>query len=123
MLKRDKQATEARHFLDPRSYVAQDLDCPGREVLYGKDWKARKKELWERAGGQCEYLYPQNNARCREDCRIPSHIIPRHPKRNDLMNNLKAYCIPHDKLMEKQNRRRIRSDRAEHRLLPREGEI
>lgn len=102
-MKADVQATEARHFLDPKSYVAKD----GREVLHGKDWKARKKELWDRAGGRCEFHY-LDGRRCIQEAQIPSHIEPRYPKRDDRMTNLKAQCWTHDRLTEKQNWRRTR---------------
>jgi hypothetical protein len=115
MLKRDVAATEARHFTNKKSYVAKD----GREVLLGRDWMWRKGELWERAGGRCEYAtnFSLSHSRCPREGQIPAHIEPRHPKRDDRMSNLKLYCIEHDRLTEKQSWRRIRSDRKEHRSL------
>lgn len=115
MLKRDVAATEARNFKNPESYVAKD----GREVLLGKDdWRDRVIELRERAGDRCEYVQESKFAprvRCSAYGRIPSHIKPRYPKRDDRMSNLLWQCFYHDRLTEKQSWRRIRSDRKEHR--------
>jgi len=98
----------------------------GSEVLYGEDWDARKKQLWERCGGRCEYTQWDTGEpatdfkniafqeRCRKECQIPAHVEPRYPRRDDRMSNLKGYCIEHDRLMEKQSWRKIRSDRREH---------
>jgi hypothetical protein len=123
-MKRDRQATEARKFLDPRSYVARD----GRELLLGignLDWIRRKKELWERAGGRCEYIppslkqWPEVTGRCGAEGTIPAHIIPRKDitQRDDRMSNLRLYCVEHDRLMERQSWRRVRSDKAERRKV------
>jgi len=103
IIKADKQATIDAQFLDPRSYIAPDK----REVLYGEDWLARKAELLRRSGGRCEY---RNNygLRCIAEGAIPSHVIPRHPRRDDRLSNLKHQCIEHDKLTEKQAWRRTR---------------
>jgi hypothetical protein len=102
-MKSDRQATEARNFKNPKSYVAPD----GREVLRGEDWKDRKLELWERCSGRCEFHYMDGN-RCSQEGQIPAHVIPRHPKRDDRLSNLMCYCIPHDRLTEKQSWRRTR---------------
>jgi hypothetical protein len=110
MLKRDVAATLAARFEDDRSYIAKD----GRHVLRGYDWDERKRELLKRSGGRCEFLNCQGY-RCSAEGAIPAHIIPRHPLRDDRLSNLKHYCIPHDKQMEKQAWRRIRSDKAERR--------
>lgn len=122
-VKRDVQATAAKQYLDPRSYTAKD----GRELLLGignADWIKRKKELWERAGGTCEYWFAEAGVktvsskpssrfkvrRCWKEGTIPAHIIPRKDitQRDDRMSNLKLYCEEHDKLMEKQSWRKPR---------------
>ena len=115
-MKRDVPATLARKFLDKRSYVAQD----GREVLTGlgnKDWFARKEELWERAGGRCEFIIYYGEHIVPERCTavgvIPAHIQPRYPRRDDRMDNLKLYCVPHDRLTEKQSWRKVRWSKRE----------
>ena len=125
-MKSDRQATEARHFACPKSYVCKD----GREILHREDWIRRKEELWARAGGRCEYVgecgisihlghgaWIHRLERCWEDGTIPAHIIPRKDitQRDDRLSNLKLYCPEHDKLMERQSWRRIRSDKAERR--------
>jgi hypothetical protein len=115
MLKRDVQATEAARFEDDRSYIAKD----GRHILRGYDWDERKRELLKRSGGRCEYILSFSGtgpARCTAEGAIPSHVIPRYPLRDDRLSNLKHYCLAHDRLTEKQNWRRIRSDKAERRV-------
>lgn len=86
-MKRDVQATEAKHFLDPRSYVTPD----GREILYGNDWKARKGELLKRSLGQCErftILGRPHDAWCRSEGGEPHHKIKRSKLRDDRLENL-----------------------------------
>lgn len=127
-MKRDRQATEKRQFLDRRSYIARD----GRELMLGignLDWIRRKEELWARAGGKCEYIVPEIRCsrnevlalakRCAEEGTIPAHIIPRKDitQRDDRLSNLKLYCFEHDRLMERQAWRRVRSDKAERRKV------
>jgi hypothetical protein len=105
-MKADRQATEARHFISPKSYVAKD----GREILFREDWLARKLELWARCKGRCEYKYLAGNTwvRCNAEAVIPSHVEPRHPHRDDRLENLKAHCFVHDRLTEKQAWRKTR---------------
>jgi hypothetical protein len=79
----------------------------GREVMGVKDWKKRKGELASRSGGQCEYV-SESGERCNEKAVIPSHIIPRHPVRDDRLSNLKHQCFQHDRMTEKQNWRKTR---------------
>jgi hypothetical protein len=111
MSKADRDATKERRFKNWRSYVAKD----GREVLAGADWDRRVEELRERAKDQCEFVTEERAERCSAWGRIPSHIEPRHPKRDDRMSNLLWQCFYHDRLTEKQNWRTIRSDRKERR--------
>lgn len=90
-MKRDRQATEAANFIDPRSYVGPD----GREVLYREDWDIRKAELWQRAGARCEQIL-EDGTRCRRMGRDPDHKIKRRTKgsntRDDRLSNLQLLC-------------------------------
>jgi len=103
-MKRDVQATEAKHFFSPKSYVAKD----GREVLFGLDWKQRVGELHERSGGRCEgeievevwdshlqHAYSSGFAqvRCTREAAHPHHRIKRSKSRDDRMKNLIALCF------------------------------
>ena len=45
----DVELTQARGFLDSRSYVRAD----GAEFLFGKDWQVRRRAIWERDGRRC----------------------------------------------------------------------
>jgi len=117
-MKADRQATEAMHFVNPKSYVAKD----GRHVLLGKeDWDIRKLELWKRANGRCEHKYVANGTtiRCSAVGCIPAHIIPRKDitQRDDRLSSLKLYCLTHDRQNEKQSWRKTRfgerSERAD----------
>jgi hypothetical protein len=89
-VKRDVQATEAKHFVDPRSYVSKD----GREVLYKEDWLARVVELDKRCGGRCEDLNTFR-MRCPAKAAHPHHIIKRSKGRDDRLKNLLALCNFH----------------------------
>lgn len=102
MLFKDPQLKAERGYTDPRSYVRND----GSEVLYGSDWKQRKQELEERSGGRCEYIVDLH--RCVLDGAIPAHIIPRYPKRDDQLSNIKLYCFEHDRQTEQQAWRKTR---------------
>lgn len=106
-MKRDEQATAAKHFKDPGSFVFKD----GREWLEGEDWDNRRFELLQRARGQCEYTWcpagpsdaPMN--RCFKDAQDPHHKILRSIARDDRMSNLLAVCRPHhDKLTAEQRK-------------------
>lgn len=112
-LKRDKQATEAARFRDPRSFVWKD----GREQLVGLDWKMRKENLRQRAWDlgldevRCEYRN-SDGVRCRSEAADPHHIVKRSVHRDDRMSNLLAVCHFHHELLDN---RKVRSDRAERR--------
>ncbi len=98
-MKRDLSATAAAKFQDPRSYLCLD----GRHVLYGKDWKARKAELWARCQGRCEKIVDRHPGgmfalRCRSEAAHAHHIIKRSRQRNDSLTNLIAYCVLHHEL-------------------------
>lgn len=100
-----------RGYTDPKTIVRVD----GSEVLHGKDWATRKDELWNKAGGRCEYNIPDmwpnegfSPQRCSETSGDPCHIVPRHPRRDDRLENLKFYCRRHHELTEKQSWRRVR---------------
>jgi hypothetical protein len=106
----------ARGYTCPKSFVRPD----GSEVLFEEDWEVRKGELWERAKGQCEwYLFgedanlPETNEpgyflipRCQETSGDPCHIVPRHPRRDDRLSNLKFYCRHHHNFTEPQREKR-----------------
>jgi hypothetical protein len=57
MIRRDKQATMDKQFLDPRSYVANwkhpftDHAC---EYLFGEDKTARRRQIFDRDKGKCQ---------------------------------------------------------------------
>ena len=122
-MKADRQATEARHFANKKSYVAKD----GREVLYGNDWKQRKAELWARASGRCEqhvpkteqsykilemaqhttfmFCHPSYFERCRSEGHDPHHVTPRSKGRDDRLDNLILLCRMHHDLLDKRKPR------------------
>lgn len=45
----DREATEAKHFEDERSYLTHD----GEEFLFGADMRNRRQEVYDRDGGVC----------------------------------------------------------------------
>lgn len=98
-MKADLQATEAMGFKDERSYLAPD----SRQVLYGKDWEARKLQLWERCGGRCEEEGVLE--RCKNEAADPHHVIPRSKGRDDRIENLLALCRFHHNLLDKRQPR------------------
>ena len=55
MIRKDKEATKARRYMNGRSYVRPD----GREHLFGIDMEMRRKAVWERSKGYCEGLLCQ----------------------------------------------------------------
>ena len=97
-MKRDKQATMDKQYLDSRSY----LDKLGREVLAGEDWAARKFDLWQRANGKCEYF-----VRCMAEATESHHVIRRSKGRDDRLLNLLALCHYHHGIMEKEGPNRV----------------
>lgn len=105
-MKRDRQATIDKQFLDPRSYVTLD----GREVLYGEDWKARVEDLRLRSGGYCEWQYVKLSikdqvVRCSSQAQDPHHVKPRSKGRDDRLENLQALCRYHHDLLDKRKPR------------------
>jgi hypothetical protein len=88
----------------------------GSETLVGKDWKKRKKELWDRAGGRCEQMVqgygykfttggnitsrPVKDERCRSEGHDPHHIKPRSKGRDDRLENLQLLCRLHHDLLD-----------------------
>jgi len=84
-----------RGYTDPRTFCRRD----GSEVLHGADWKKRKEELWERCGGQCEYI--AGGIRCRESCADPHHTTLRSKRRDDNLSALQALCRPHHSLLDR----------------------
>lgn len=93
-----------RGYTNPKSFVRPD----GTEVLKGEDWAKRKDELWARAEGRCEHFIGGRSIdRCQEDSGDPCHDpMPRHPKRDDRLSNLKFYCRRHHELTEPQREKR-----------------
>lgn len=85
-MKADRQATEARHFKDPRSYVTP----AGDDVLYDEDWNERRYELLQRSRGRCENVI--NGQRCARDCADPHHLKLRSRHRRDNLDGLLAVC-------------------------------
>ncbi len=104
MIRKDVPATAAAKFQDPRSYVCLD----GRQILYGKDWKARKAELWARCQGRCEKIVDTEirgggsigikAIRCRSEAAHAHHVTKRSVKRDDHLEALIAYCVLHHEL-------------------------
>jgi hypothetical protein len=104
-VKADRDLTLAMNFIDHRSYVTLD----GRQVLYGEDWAARKKALWERSGGRCEaqleILGGVTPWRCTREATEPHHVIRRHIQRDDRMQNLQALCHEHHAMLDERKPR------------------
>lgn len=103
MMRKDKQATMDKQFLDPDSYVTPD----GREILKGEDWKARVEDLRLRCEGRCEQRL-SDGMRCFAGAQDPHHRIRRSIKRDDRLANLQALCRFHHDLLDK---RKVRSDK------------
>lgn len=95
MLKVNPIATATANFQDPKSYV----DWKGREVLKGEDWKKRKRELWERCKGKCEYFHG-GIAHCFSEAIDAHHVIPRSKGRDDRLENLQALCRFHHEIID-----------------------
>ena len=98
----DRQAKARLGYTDPKSRVYTDAQGNViRETLHGEDWKKRKQELWDRAGGRCEEILQVNHAdgggweRCRSQADDPHHKIKRSKGRNDMIGNLEALCRYH----------------------------
>jgi hypothetical protein len=99
-VKIDRPATAAQHYKDPKSYHTLD----GREVLAGEDWLARKRELWERCGGRCEYMITPE-IRCQREGQEPHHVIRRSQGRQDALTNLLCLCNHHHSMLDKRKPR------------------
>ena len=112
MLTKDDKLRHERGYVHPKTFVRND----GSEVLHGEEWKQRKDELAQRSGGRCEFEAPwkvwpwgaRPLERCTAEAKIPAHIIPRYPRRDDRLTNLMHYCLTHDRMTEKQSWRRLR---------------
>jgi len=99
MLFKSKELKAERGYTDPRSYVRND----GSEVLYGRDWTARKREIWERGNGKCEKLVEwgvEKQIYCRSEMHDPHHIKPRSKGRDDRASNLIGLCRLHHSLLD-----------------------
>ena len=86
----DKELKAARGYFEPKSIVFSD----GRERLVGCDYAKRKRELWARAGGRCEYF-----VRCTAVGEHPHHVQKRSLGRDDRLENLKLLCGYHHRMM------------------------
>ena len=103
-MKADVQATAARKFGDPGSYVTPD----GREILKGIDWTRRVKELSVRAQGRCEYVFKTaegEELRCARPAQDPHHIVLRSRKRCDKLESLLGVCRHHHQMLDILQRR------------------
>jgi hypothetical protein len=103
-MKADKELTLAAGFEDFRSYIAPD----GRQILYGADWLARKKALWERCGGRCEAILEIIGVtpwRCQREAQEPHHVVRRSVKRDDRLLNLQALCHEHHSMLDERKPR------------------
>lgn len=103
-MKRDVQATAAKRFKDPGSFVFKD----GREWLEGKDWDERRFELLQRSRGQCEFWYDAGDEyahRCTRDAQDPHHRILRSIRRDDRLSNLLAVCRMHHEQLDREQRK------------------
>jgi hypothetical protein len=90
--KRDHIATAARGFLDKKSFISA-WPNPGHEILWGKDWEARKVELLAMAGDRCERVI--QGVRCEGDANDPHHLDNKTGRRCDCRHNLIALCRAH----------------------------
>ena len=103
-MKADRQLTEQRQFVERKSYVAKD----GREILVGLDWQRRVKQLRERCGGRCEYVFHTaegEDMRCAREAADPHHIKLRSRGRDDRLSNLLAVCRHHHQILDAQQRK------------------
>ena len=93
-----------------RGYVEREsiVWADGRERLVGRDWRKRKKELWDRAGERCEYVGA--TMRCIAEGDDPDHINKRSVLRDDRLSNLRLLCRRHHRLIDP---RQVRSDKRE----------
>ena len=109
MLFKDAKLKAERGYTDPRSYVRND----GSEVLYGHDWTARKREIWERGNGKCEKIVGNTcntrgiftTERCRSEMHDPHHIVKRSKYRDDRASNLIGLCRLHHSLLDERKPR------------------
>ena len=86
----DVDEKKRRGYKDRASKVRYD----GSEILEGKDWTQRKRELWERCGGRCEFtdfsVFPPQ--RCQNEGHDPHHLKMRSEGRDDRLTNLLCVC-------------------------------
>jgi hypothetical protein len=95
MLYRDDELKELRGYTG-KSYVRNG----GSEVLVGKDWEQRKKELHGRCKGRCEWLDPETGTRCMSMADDAHHVIKRSQGRDDRLSNLMAVCRDHHNFLD-----------------------
>ena len=113
-MRKDKQATEAKHFICKKSFV----DKQGREVLFQEDWLARVVELDKRSGGRCECIVDAGMDgavirvyKCGAEAVHPHHLNKRSKGRDDRLSNLLAVCATHHRAAHPE--KQVRSDKAE----------
>jgi HNH endonuclease len=80
----DETASEARNFLDKRSAITPD----GKELLYGEDMGKRRREVFVRDCGECEYC---GNYSAYDDGEV-HHLISRGKGGTDDIDNLVWIC-------------------------------
>ncbi len=107
--KKDLLATALREFKDKRSFISTD----GHDFLYGKDWKRRVKECFERDAYMCRWEIKATHVGHKSDAFIcgaaahhPHHRIHKGNGGSDDLTNLMAICIHHHRIAhpEKQTR-------------------
>lgn len=96
----------------------------GREVLKGRDWTQRVKELQERSGGRCEYTTAKRwgwnggfAQRCWESADDPHHNTLRSELRDDRLSRLTALCRKHHIFVDAQQREAKRRAKPTYRMV------
>ena len=108
----DRQAKLDRGYKEAKTKVY----ASGREILVGRDWKQRVKELEERSGGRCEAIIKGNwgyhgipGGRCIRAADDPHHLQLRSKLRDDRIENLLAVCRPCHEALDREQREKIRA--------------
>ena len=92
---RDEVEKKLRGYREKDSIVRPD----GSEILVGRDWKQRKRELAERCGGRCEHMI-SDIERCPAEATDPHHVKARSKGRDDRLTNLQGLCHPHHEMLD-----------------------
>jgi hypothetical protein len=108
---KDPQMKAERGYSNPNSKVFES----GREVLKGRDWTNRVKELRERSGGRCEHTNRGSwgwqggeLARCQNMAEHPHRITLRSKLRDDRLKELLHVCAWCHARLDAQQREEIR---------------